>query len=192
MKLGLCTSFDNLELAAKIGFEYVECAFSALANMPEEDYQKLLAKKDSFPIPVTKANLFLPGALKPVGPDVSEKALREYMERAFARANAIGIKLVVFGSGGARAVPEGWSYARAWRQLADFLEVVAEYAQKYDVVVINFLNERHAADKRVYELLAHKFQLFDGIFGTKPWLMVVFLFFGGAEGILNVYRLSQK
>ena len=135
MKLGLCTSFDNLELAAKIGFEYVECAFSALANMPEEDYQKLLAKKDSFPIPVTKANLFLPGALKPVGPDVSEKALREYMERAFARANAIGIKLVVFGSGGARAVPEGWSYARAWRQLADFLEVVAEYAQKYDVVV---------------------------------------------------------
>ena len=47
MKLGLCTSFDNLELAAKIGFEYVECAFSALANMPEEDYQKLLAKKDS-------------------------------------------------------------------------------------------------------------------------------------------------
>lgn len=135
MKLGLCTGFDNLELAAKMGFDYVECAFSALANMPEEDYQALLAKKDSFPIPVSKANLFLPGALKPVGPDVSEKALREYMERAFARANAIGIKLVVFGSGGARAVPEGWSYARAWRQLADFLEVVAEYAEKYDVVV---------------------------------------------------------
>lgn len=41
------------------------------------------------------------------------------------------------------------------------------YGQKYDVVVINFLNERNAADKRVYELLTHKFQLFDGIFGAS-------------------------
>lgn len=41
------------------------------------------------------------------------------------------------------------------------------YGQKHDVVVINFLNERNAADKRVYELLTHKFQLFDGIFGAS-------------------------
>jgi len=41
------------------------------------------------------------------------------------------------------------------------------YGQKYDVVVINFLNERNAADKRVYELLEHKFKLFDGIFGAS-------------------------
>lgn len=41
------------------------------------------------------------------------------------------------------------------------------YGQKHDVVVINFLNERNAADKRVYELLEHKFRLFDGIFGAS-------------------------
>lgn len=41
------------------------------------------------------------------------------------------------------------------------------YGQKYDVVVINFLNERNAADKRVYDLLEHKFKLFDGIFGVS-------------------------
>ena len=34
--------------------------------------------------------------------------------------------------------------------------------------------------------------LLDNFFNTKPWLLVVFLFFGGAAGILNVYRLSQK
>ncbi len=34
--------------------------------------------------------------------------------------------------------------------------------------------------------------LLDNTFNTKPWLLVVFLFFGGAAGILNVYRLSQK
>ena len=32
----------------------------------------------------------------------------------------------------------------------------------------------------------------DGLFGTKPWMLALFLFFGGAAGILNVYRLSQK
>ena len=30
--------------------------------------------------------------------------------------------------------------------------------------------------------------LLDEFFGTQPWLMLVFILFGGAAGILNVYR----
>ncbi len=41
------------------------------------------------------------------------------------------------------------------------------YGQKHDVVVVNFLNKNNAADQRVYELLAEKFQLFDGVFGAS-------------------------
>lgn len=41
------------------------------------------------------------------------------------------------------------------------------YGQKHDVVVINFLNERNEADRRVLELLAEKFQLFSGVFGSS-------------------------
>lgn len=41
------------------------------------------------------------------------------------------------------------------------------YGQKHDVVVINFLNERNAADQRVLGLLAEKFKLFDGVFGAS-------------------------
>lgn len=41
------------------------------------------------------------------------------------------------------------------------------YGQKHDVVVVNFLNRRNAADKRVYELLSEKFHLFEGIFGAS-------------------------
>ena len=41
------------------------------------------------------------------------------------------------------------------------------YGQKHDVVVVNFLNRNNAADVRVFELLAQKFQLFDGVFGTS-------------------------
>ncbi len=41
------------------------------------------------------------------------------------------------------------------------------YGQKHDVVVVNFLNKNNAADQRVYELLAEKFQLFDGVFDAS-------------------------
>jgi ERCC4-related helicase len=41
------------------------------------------------------------------------------------------------------------------------------YGQKYDVVVINFVNRKNAADQRVYELLDQKFNLFKGVFGAS-------------------------
>lgn len=40
------------------------------------------------------------------------------------------------------------------------------YGQKFDVVVINFLNKANQADQRVLELLTEKFHLFDGVFGA--------------------------
>jgi ERCC4-related helicase len=41
------------------------------------------------------------------------------------------------------------------------------YGQKYDVVVVNFVDRSNEADARVYELLAQKFQLFEGVFGAS-------------------------
>ena len=41
------------------------------------------------------------------------------------------------------------------------------YGQKHDVVVINFINRKNAADQRVFELLDQKFKLFSGVFGAS-------------------------
>ncbi len=41
------------------------------------------------------------------------------------------------------------------------------YGQKQDVVVVNFLNKKNAADQRVYQLLYEKFNLFNGVFGAS-------------------------
>lgn len=41
------------------------------------------------------------------------------------------------------------------------------YGQKYDVVVVNFLNVKNAADVRVFQLLDEKFKLFKGVFGAS-------------------------
>lgn len=41
------------------------------------------------------------------------------------------------------------------------------YGQKHDVVVINFLNKKNEADRRVLELLEEKFRLFSGVLGAS-------------------------
>ncbi len=56
------------------------------------------------------------------------------------------------------------------------------YGQKHDVVVVNFLNKRNAADQRVYELLAEKFHLFDGVFGASDGVL------GALESGVDVER----
>lgn len=41
------------------------------------------------------------------------------------------------------------------------------YGQKYDVLVVNFLNTKNRADQRVLELLQNKLHLFEGLFGAS-------------------------
>lgn len=45
------------------------------------------------------------------------------------------------------------------------------YGQKHDVVVVNFLNRKNAADVRVFELLSEKFKLFSGVFGASDEIL---------------------
>ena len=45
------------------------------------------------------------------------------------------------------------------------------YGQQHDVVVVNFLNRSNAADLRVFQLLAEKFKLFEGVFGSSDEIL---------------------
>jgi superfamily II DNA or RNA helicase len=45
------------------------------------------------------------------------------------------------------------------------------YGQQRDVLVLNFLNRANAADARLYDLLAQKLALFDGVFGSSDEIL---------------------
>lgn len=45
------------------------------------------------------------------------------------------------------------------------------YGQKFDVVVVNFINGSNDIERRVYELLESKFKLFDGVFGASDEIL---------------------
>lgn len=64
------------------------------------------------------------------------------------------------------------------------------YGQKNDVVVINFLNQKNAADKRVYELLAQKFQLFEGVFGSSGEILGTLE--SGVDFEMRIAEIYQK
>ena len=135
IRLGVCTKPENMELLAKQGFEYIEVGLSWLAGLSEEDYRRELAIAKAAPIGVESANGMLPGAVRVTGPEADEAVIRDYLEKAFCRAHEIGIRVVVFGSGGARRVPEGWPQVEAWRQIARFLAICEEYCAKYDIEI---------------------------------------------------------
>lgn len=67
------------------------------------------------------------------------------------------------------------------------------YGQKFDVVVINFLNKKNEADQRIYELLTFKFKLFDGVFGASDEVLgIIESGVDFEKRIANIYQSCRK
>lgn len=135
MKLGVCTTPSNIQIAADCGFDFLECSLAGLAQMTEEEYQALLSQKPSFPIPITRCNSMLPATVPITGPKADPWQQNAYVDKAFARASALGVTVVVFGSNTARNVPEGACYTEGWRQIADFLRRCIPYCEHYGITI---------------------------------------------------------
>jgi D-psicose/D-tagatose/L-ribulose 3-epimerase len=58
-----------------------------------------------------------------------------YVKKAFARLTRLGTEIVVFGSGGARRVPEGFSKEAAFAQLVEFGKRIAPEARAHGLTI---------------------------------------------------------
>jgi sugar phosphate isomerase/epimerase len=58
--------------------------------------------------------------MKVTGPQIDTAQQMAHVRKAFARLARLGTDVVVFGSGGARRVPDGFAKEEAFRQLVDF------------------------------------------------------------------------
>jgi len=137
-EIGVCTSVSNAEMLAAHGYTYIEESVGRflMPTQSEEDFNEMLQQAQNAAIPVKACNSFIPGSLKSVGPDAVHPEILEFMEIAFRRAQKAGLEYIVFGSGGSRAVPEGFSKEEALRQFTDLCSQMAPIAAKYDVVVV--------------------------------------------------------
>lgn len=139
MKIGMCGSIlsDLYEKAAAAGFDYFECSFSDMAVRPEADVLAAEEKIAKIGLPVLGANGLLKGGIAVVGENITpEEELRAYLTHGFSVMQRLGVKRVVFGSGMARKIPEGFGAATARRQLLYAAKIVGDIAAEYGCLVV--------------------------------------------------------
>ena len=135
---GSCV-WGGVEGAAAIkraGFDFVEFAVEPALN-PDKDAEWWKGQRDkllAMPLPLRSCNGFLPGRFRLTGPKADHAPALAYAETALRRAEEVGVRTVVFGSGGARNVPgdftgprDKWPDVQKGRdQYADFCRELAK------------------------------------------------------------------
>jgi D-psicose/D-tagatose/L-ribulose 3-epimerase len=135
IQIGYCTRVAGLAAAKAAGFDYVELATSEIAGMSDAEFEQAAAQIRQVGLPVPVMNLFLPATLKVTGPDINRDEQMAYVRKAFARLQRIRTTVVVFGSGGARQVPPGFSKDKALEQLVEFGRRIAAEARTRGITI---------------------------------------------------------
>lgn len=140
MRIGICRGlddFDAIKNGVNAGVDYLETGFGCLAGFSDEKFRASEAYLKDAGLDCIAANSFIPGDMKLVGNDVDYVALSEYIDRGFERAERLGVKTVVLGSGKARSFDEGFPLEKAKEQLAFFLsEYAAPRAERAGAIIV--------------------------------------------------------
>lgn len=138
MRYGVCADPQAAGALAAAGFDFIELNvqrhLQPLAD--EATFTETLRQIEAASLPAIAANSFYPGHLKITGLEVDWAALEAYARTAFARAQAAGVRTIVFGSGGAREIPEGFDRDLAWTQLVRFGKLLGPLAGAHNVTVV--------------------------------------------------------
>jgi sugar phosphate isomerase/epimerase len=133
--VGYCTGLANLEAAKAAGFDYVEVSATEIANLADADFEAAAARIKSIGIATPAANLFVPAAIKLTGPATNPEQQNAHVKKALTRLARLGTQIVVFGSGGARRVPDGFAKEEAFKQLVDFGRRAAEEGRANGITI---------------------------------------------------------
>ena len=134
MRYGCCANMlvppasgSGIAVAAAVaaaGFDYLELPVRRLAALPAAEFAALGARLRELGLPCETGNDFLPAAVPVVGPAANRAQQLAYVAEACARASAVGIRTVVFGSADARRRPDSVAPATAVAQIRDFLVAI--------------------------------------------------------------------
>jgi sugar phosphate isomerase/epimerase len=138
MQFGVCGDPALAALARKYSYDFVEWSVGAWIKPlePQVAFETVLAEGGATGVTYPVLNCFVPGDLKITGPAADLDKLRNYVTVVFERAARARVEVIVFGSGAARRIPDGFSTNRAYDQLVAFGSMVAPLAQRQGVTVV--------------------------------------------------------
>ena len=135
MRFGICTQLENAAAVKAAGWDFVEESVQGLFQGQQASWAGQIRVTTS-PLPVPSANMLVPGNLKITGPEADLNKLREYLTRVFDCAGQCGTKTLVFGSGAARNVPDGFDKTKAKQQIIDFVKMFLPIAAKNGTTIV--------------------------------------------------------
>jgi D-psicose/D-tagatose/L-ribulose 3-epimerase len=135
VRIGYCGPLKDIDAVKAAGFDYMEVRTSEVAALSDADYEQLAAKLKRLALSVPAAYWFLPAEVKVTGPDIDIDRQTSYLRKALDRVSRLGVRVIVFGSSGARQVPEGFSKQEAFQQLVDFGKRTGPEAQSRNITI---------------------------------------------------------
>ena len=137
MRFGYCAGPAAIPAVKAMGYDYVELpAVAVLPESPEDDFKPVRKELLAHDIRPETWNILLPRHIKVTGPDADIYRVQRYLRTSFARIASVGGEIIVFGSGGARSVPEGFPMETARKQMLEFLIHCQEVAAEHDITVV--------------------------------------------------------
>lgn len=135
MRLGVCTKITNLQTVIEAGYDYIEFNLKWIAELSEEEFARVKETMDAPPIKAEATNGFFAPDFPIIGPAVDYERITAYCENALSRAAALGVKVAVLGSGGARNIPEGFDPVEAEGQFIKVLRICGDVAAHHGITV---------------------------------------------------------
>jgi sugar phosphate isomerase/epimerase len=137
MLIGICGGPEIAPAALAAGYNYLELNTQThlVGEADEAVFQPILEQIRNCGLPCMASNVFVPAHLKITGPQVDFARLTHYVGIVLERAERAGIRAIVFGSGGARRIPDGFERGRAYEQLVAFGRMLAPVAADHSVTI---------------------------------------------------------
>ena len=135
LAIGVVQSMQHDSLFYQAGYRCLVLPVSQTVSprISHEEFLTWKLTKEQLRMPVCALNLFLPGDLKVVGPDVDEQALLTYTDTVFARCRQAGIARIVWGSGGSRFIPAGFDRQKARDQFVAVAKKISARAHRFGI-----------------------------------------------------------
>jgi sugar phosphate isomerase/epimerase len=138
ISIGLCGPWENSALAKQAGCTYIEegVAKILMPDKPDLEFNRQYDRLSSTQaLPIQSFNVFLPGEMHVVGDNAGHETIVNYASVAFTRMEKVGAKILVFGSGRARMIPEGFDKAKAKEQFITLCKILSPMAEKHNITL---------------------------------------------------------